>query len=64
MRTNLKRAEQRDLDISVVERSDAPGTWSVEIIDYDDEGSSYVTAFYGPHSEERARSYADWCERQ
>ena len=58
MRTNLKHAVQKDISIEVVERRDDPGVWAVEIIDHEDEGSCYVTAFYGPRSEERARSYA------
>lgn len=48
------------MDISVVERNDQPGAWSVEAIDHDADGSCYVTVFYGPRSQERAQEYAAW----
>lgn len=46
------------LQVEVVERSDAPGVWSVEAIDDKNEGACYTTVFYGPDSENRAREYA------
>lgn len=45
------------LEVAVVERKDSPGTWSVEAIDNQNEGACYVTVFYGPDSEARAREY-------
>lgn len=45
----------------IVERNDTPGVWAVEQID-ESNGDCYVTVFYGPDSEERARAYAEWLE--
>ncbi|WP_041544826.1 MULTISPECIES: hypothetical protein [Chelativorans] len=64
MQMNLQNAERHSVDIEVVERHDAPGIWSVEIINYDDEGSVYVTMFFGPRSQERAEEYAEWKRSQ
>lgn len=64
MKTNLKQAIHHDTGIEVLERKNAPGVWTVEILDYNDEGACYVTAFHGPNSEKRARAYADWQRRQ
>lgn len=47
------------LDVAVIERTDMPGVWAVEALDYDNEGVAYIALFAGPHSEERAREYAD-----
>lgn len=48
----------RRMAVSVVERKDAPGVWSVEAIDHASDGDCYVTVFYGPRSRERAAEYA------
>ena len=48
----------RRIAVSVVERKDAPGVWSVEAIDHASDGDCYVTVFYGPRSRERAAEYA------
>lgn len=45
----------------VVERNMEPGVWAVEQIE-EPEGDCYVTIFYGPDSEERARAYAEFLE--
>lgn len=45
----------------VVERNDERGVWAVEQID-EPQGDCYVTVFYGPEAEERARAYAEWLE--
>ena len=56
----LRREEGYDshLDVAVEERKDAPGVWVVEAIDYDNEGTAFVTTFGGPDAELRAREYA------
>lgn len=45
----------------VIERDSEPDTWSVEQTDRTD-GDVYLTVFYGPDSEERARAYAEFLE--
>ena len=44
---------------TVYERHDEPGVWAVERIDMAGDGDCYVSVFYGPRSEQRARAYAD-----
>lgn len=46
------------IDIAVVKREDQRDLWSVEMIDHEGEGTCYVTVFYGPNSQSRAREYA------
>lgn len=64
MQPKLKHSPANDIDIEVIERRDMPGVWSVEIFDYDDEGSAYVNIFHGPRSRERAEEYAEWKRNQ
>jgi hypothetical protein len=47
-------------DVSVVERRNEPGVWSVETITNDEDGSVYQAHFHGPRAEERAREYASF----
>lgn len=47
-----------DLEVEVVERRDAPGTWAVEAIDHGSEGEIYLAVFAGPDAQGRAREYA------
>jgi hypothetical protein len=61
MRSNL--AQKRDkgpagLDVSVVERKDEPGVWTVEAIDMANDGEIYQALFVGLDAEKRAREYA------
>ena len=42
------------------QRRDDPEVWSVD--QFDDDGGCYVTSFYGPESEARARAYARFLE--
>lgn len=53
----LRRTEAA-LDVAVVERRDDPGTWSVEAIDVDGDGSVFLAIFPGPDSKTRAEEYA------
>ncbi len=46
----------------VLERNDERGVWCVEQID-EPEGECYVTVFYGPNSEQRAKAYAEYLDR-
>ena len=64
MHANLKRRETIEIDARVLERKTEPGVWSVEIIDYQNEGSIYLTNFYGPDSEKRAKDYVRWQQAQ
>jgi hypothetical protein len=40
----------------------APNYFSAEAVDdeFDGEGEIYVTVFFGPRSEERAKEFVDW----
>lgn len=38
-------------------------TWRVDAIDYEGDGRCYLTIFYGPDAEERAREYAAFKNR-
>lgn len=56
-------AQQRDnrhagLEVTVEERNDEPGVWTVEAIDMTRDGEIYQTFFAGPKSRERAEEYA------
>ena len=46
------------LEVSVVERNDQPGVWTVEAIDMAVDGSIYQAFFVGPEAHERAQEYA------
>jgi hypothetical protein len=35
-----------------------PDAWRVEAIDFESEGEIYITVFFEPKAEERAREYA------
>ena len=49
---------KRAIDISIVELKGELHVFAVEVIDYEDDGACYVTAFYGPKSRERAKAFA------
>lgn len=51
--------EDKEMQVEVVERKDSPGIWSVEAIDYENDGVIYLTLFSGPDSEARAREYKE-----
>jgi hypothetical protein len=44
--------------ISVAERNDEAGAWTVEAIDMADDGDIYQAIFYGKEAEKRAHEYA------
>ena len=46
------------LQVSVVERNDEPGVWTVEAIDINGDGDIYLAFFAGPEAEKRAYEYA------
>ncbi len=48
------------LDVSVVQRRNEAGVWSVEAIADDEDGSVYQAHFHGPNAEDRAREYASF----
>jgi hypothetical protein len=48
------------LEVSVVERNDQPGVWTVEAIDIAGDGDIYQTLFVGPEARERASEYAQF----
>lgn len=56
---DFRRFEAK-IDVSVVERTDQRGVWSVEAIADDEDGSVYQAHFHGPAAEERAREYASF----
>jgi hypothetical protein len=64
MPTDPKQIEGHGRDIEVVERSDEPNVFAVEIVDYENEGAVFITTFYGPQSRERANEYAEWQRTQ
>jgi hypothetical protein len=47
-------------EVSIVIYTTVPLTWSVEVINTDDDGGVDVTLFSGPKAETRAREYAEW----
>jgi hypothetical protein len=47
-------------EVSVAERHDAPGVWTVEAIDMASDGEIYQAIFAGPDAEKRAYDYAGW----
>ena len=53
----FSRADDK-IDVSVVESANEPGTWRVEAIADDDDGSVFQAHFIGPNAEGRAREYA------
>jgi hypothetical protein len=53
-----RRWTHAGLDISIVERNDAPGIWTVEAIDRDGDGHIYQAMFAGPEARSRAFEYA------
>lgn len=55
----FKRKTER-LDVSVVQRRNETGAWSVEAIADDEDGSIYQAQFHGPNAEDRAREYASF----
>lgn len=59
MRTNIARKQsESEFEVSVVERKDDPGVWTVEAIDMPNEGVIYQSFFAGPDAESRAKEYA------
>ena len=58
LEAGLQMESASDLSVEIVERKDDPGTWSVEIIDYGNDGACYVNLFTGPDSKARAEEYA------
>jgi hypothetical protein len=46
------------LEVSVVERNDQPGVWTVEAINMAGDGEIYQAFFAGPEARERAQEYA------
>lgn len=57
MQTPLSQA-LTDLQVSVEERRDQPGVWTVEAIDLDGDGVIYQSFFSGPEAKKRAQEYA------
>ena len=56
---NLARAQQSpELEVSVEERKDAPGAWTVEAINMAGDGEIYQAIFVGPDARGRAQEYA------
>lgn len=62
MRSNTARKRvsepQTGLEVSVVERKDQPGVWTVEAIDMEGDGAIFQALFVGPEAQERAKEYA------
>lgn len=57
--TAVRKPQVRSgLEVEIVERKDAPGTWSVEAIEQAGDGACYSAVFYGPDSQVRAKEYA------
>jgi hypothetical protein len=59
LRTRLSEAEFCKIPVirvEVVEDKLSPNAWRVEA--FDDDGACFVTVFYGPDAERRARTYA------
>ena len=54
----IKDAPHTGLDVSVEERKDQPGVWTVEAIDMAGDGDIYQALFLGPEARERATEYA------
>lgn len=51
------------IEIEVVPRSGIPPEWSVEVIDYGNEGSVHVALFAGPEAKRKAGEYAEHISR-
>jgi hypothetical protein len=61
MQPNLAKKDQDSgLDVSVVERKDQPGVWTVEAIDIAGDGDIYQALFIGRDARERASEYAQF----
>lgn len=58
MLERFSKMERSNLQAEVVPRKDAPGSWGVEAIDYEDDGAISVAIFSGPDAKERALEYA------
>jgi len=52
------KMELSNLQAEVVSRKDAPGSWGVEAIDYENGGAVFIAIFSGPSAKERAFEYA------
>ncbi|HUF55810.1 MAG TPA: hypothetical protein VMM55_04540 [Thermohalobaculum sp.] len=52
------RRSEAEMDVSIVERKDTPGAWSVEAIEVDGDGDVFQAIFLGPGAKERAEEYA------
>ncbi len=50
--------EQSPITAVVLRGDTRPVSWRVEAIDDAQDGSIYVTIFFGPHAKERAAEYA------
>ena len=49
----------RRVQVEVVERKRAPGSWTVEAIDYLNDGSIEQAVFIGPDAQARCEEYAE-----
>lgn len=47
------------LNVSVEERTDEPGVWTVEAIDFGSDGCIFQALFVGPKARDRAEEYAE-----
>jgi len=54
----LNQTMNLGLDVGVIERRDAPGSWAVEAINSEGDGEIYMAIFSGPGACERAEEYA------
>lgn len=54
-----QRVAESARDVTVAERTDSPGEWGVEAVEYED-GTVEMALFSGPGAEKRARAYAAW----
>jgi hypothetical protein len=54
----MRSPREVGIQVSVVERNDSPGVWTVEAIDIDGDGDIYQALFAGRDAEKRAHEYA------
>lgn len=57
--TNQERYDFAKIEVGVIERRDAPGTWGVEAINQKGDGEIYMAIFSGPLAKDRALEYAE-----
>ena len=58
MTNTVPQRVEGSIEVTVVERKNEAGVWSVEAIADDADGSIFQAHFYGPDAELRAREYA------